>query len=159
MNRNLLFTGAILVVGLVYLAMALQMPRGTVAYPGPGFYPTAVGAFLVLTAAFCFGRAVLQALREQSTATPIIPALSAAQGNSKSTLQLLGLLVLYVGALPYLGFLPAIFAFLLLAMRTFGYRKWGRSLLITAVIVAVSWVTFVYWLKVPLPRGLLDDYL
>jgi hypothetical protein len=156
MNRNLLFTGSILVVGLVYLAMALQMPRGTIAYPGPGFYPSVVGVFLVLTAAYCFGRAVLQAWTERSAEAPRPPDEA---GATKPTLQLLGLLVLYAGALPYLGFVPAIFAFLLLAMRTFGYRNWARSVLVTAIIVAISWVTFVYWLKVPLPRGLLDDYM
>lgn len=156
MNRNVLFTGSILAVGLVYLAMALQMPRGSIAYPGPGFYPSAIGVFLVVCAAFCFCKAVIEARREQSAAA--IPS-HAEKGNTRATLQLLGLLVVYVAALPHIGFLLAIPVFLLLSMRVFGYRHWARSVLITAVIVAIAWAVFIYWLKVPLPRGFLGDYL
>jgi putative tricarboxylic transport membrane protein len=155
MNRNVLFTGAILVVGVVYLAMALQMPRGSIAFPGPGFYPSGVGLFLVVTAGFCFGRALLRARKEAAA----VPASSAPKRVVTPTLQLLALLVLYASSLPYLGFLPAIFLFLLCAMRIFGYRHWGRSVLITGVIVAVSYITFVYWLSVPLPRGVLGEYM
>jgi hypothetical protein len=53
----------------------------------------------------------------------------------------------------------AVSVLLLLAMRIFGYRRWLRGVLITALIVAVSYVTFVYWLSVPLPRGFLGEYL
>jgi len=48
--------------------------------------------------------------------------------------------------------------FLLVAIRIFGFRKWsppwdgGR-------LTAVAYVTFVIWLKVPLPLGILDDVL
>jgi hypothetical protein len=155
MNRNVLFTGAIFAVGVVYLAMALQMPRGSFVFPGPGFYPSVVGVFMVVTAGFCFGRALLRAKKE----TSVMRQSSAPKPSITPTLQLLALMVLYVGSLPYLGFLPAIFLFLLGAMRIFGYRHWGRGLLITSVIVAVSYITFVHWLSVPLPRGFLGEYM
>jgi putative tricarboxylic transport membrane protein len=162
MNKNVLFTGTILVVGVIYWVMALQMPLGSIAYPGPGFYPSAVGGFLIVTAAVCFGIALVGAKKEKPATASSAPEPSKPSYKKLAvspTMQLLALLVFYAGSLPYLGFPLAVSVLLLLAMRIFGYRRWLRSVLITALIVAVSYVTFVYWLSVPLPRGFLGEYL
>jgi putative tricarboxylic transport membrane protein len=162
MNKNLLFTGTILVIGVIYWIMALQMPRGSIAYPGPGFYPIVVGGFLVVTAAVCFGISLFQAKKEKAEMTSGTPEPSKPVDKALAvppTMQLLALLVFYAGSLPYLGFPLAVSVLLLLAMRIFGYRRWLRGVLITALILAVSYVTFVYWLSVPLPRGFLGEYL
>jgi putative tricarboxylic transport membrane protein len=159
MNKNVVFTGVILVVGFVYLATAIQMPRGSIAYPGPGFYPSVVGVFLVLTAAVCFGIALLQARKDRSAAAPAAPEAGNTKRIGTPTIQLLALLVFYAGSLPYLGFLPAIAVFLLLSMRIFGYRDWARSIVIAILVAGASYMVFVHWLSVPLPRGFLGDYL
>jgi hypothetical protein len=158
MNKNVLFTGAILVVGLVYLATAIQMPRGSIAYPGPGFYPSVVGVFLVLTAAVCFGIALSQARKNRSAAAPA-PEARNTKRIGTPTIQLLALLVFYAGSLPYLGFLLAIAVFLLLSMRIFGYQNWARSIVIAILVAGASYMVFVHLLSVPLPRGFLGDYL
>jgi hypothetical protein len=41
----------------------------------------------------------------------------------------------------------------------FGYRKWLPALGIATVLTVISYLTFVLWLKVPLPLGLLSDLL
>ena len=46
------------------------MPRGTLAYPGPGFAPVLVGAFLIATALGC----LVQELRPRSRAAAPAPA-------------------------------------------------------------------------------------
>jgi putative tricarboxylic transport membrane protein len=159
MNKNVLFTGTVLAVGLVYLAMAVQMPRGSIAYPGPGFYPSIVGMFLVLTAAVCFGIALLDARKERSAAAPVVAEPGDTKRIGAPTIQLLALLVFYAGSLPYIGFLLGISIFLLLSMRIFGYQNWARSIAITMLIAGASYMVFVHWLSVPLPRGFLGDYL
>lgn len=160
--KHVLFTATMLAVAVGYLALALQMPRGSLAFPGPGFYPTIVGVFMVLASGVSCALAVFR-LRKERLALAA-PGAVAAGGDARTTtlapvLQLLALLLLYIYALPYVGFLPAISIFLLLAMRIFGYRNWPKGLLFTGIMVAASYLVFVHWLAVALPRGLLDDYL
>lgn len=66
----------------------------------------------------------------------------------------LGLLVLYVGALPWLGFLPATAVFVLALLRFIGTFAWPTALALTAVIALASHVVFKHWLGMPLPAGL-----
>lgn len=80
--------------------------------------------------------------------------------NQRSkTLLLITLLLFYVLTLNSLGFLLAISIFMILSIRIFGYRRWLPSLGITIAIVAISYLSFVVWLKVPLPQGILGDLL
>ena len=69
------------------------------------------------------------------------------------------LMIGYILALKPLGFLIAICAFLVVAIRIFGYRRWVPALAMAAVIAAISYVSFVLWLKVPLPLGILEEVL
>jgi hypothetical protein len=75
----------------------------------------------------------------------------------RKTMQLLALLVFYALTLKYLGFLLAIFIFMLASIRIFGYRRWWPSLGITAIIAAVSHLSFAVCLNVPLPQGIPGD--
>lgn len=156
-NREAIFAGFILLVGVIYEVMALRMPRGNIAYPGPGFYPMLVGIFLILTAGSCWvwllarGRSIRlgpgSGQAEEKSPGP-------GMNSFRKTMLLLGLLVFYAFTLKYLGFLLAIFIFMLASIRIFGYRRWWPSLGTTAMIVAVSHLTFVVWLNVPLPQGI-----
>jgi hypothetical protein len=62
-------------------------------------------------------------------------------------------------ALKPLGFPVAIFLFVLTAMRIFGYRRWLPALAVTAGLAAFSYATFILWLKVPLPMGIVGELL
>jgi ABC-type nickel/cobalt efflux system permease component RcnA len=62
-------------------------------------------------------------------------------------------LVAYVAALPYLGFLPATALFVLVLLRSLGTYSWGRTLVLAAVMAVVSHVVFIHWLGMPLPAG------
>jgi len=148
------FAALILALGIGYEVMALGMPGGKLAYPGPGFFPAIVGLFLTLAAAGC----LVQALRLPRTAGEPAPASGAPRRTGRAGLLLL-LLVAYGVALKPLGFLPAIFVFVLAAMRIFGYRRRLAALLLAAGLAAFSYVTFILWLKVPLPMGIVGELL
>jgi hypothetical protein len=45
------------------------------------------------------------------------------------------------------------------SIRVFGYRKWLPTVGIAAALTVVSYLTFVTWLKVPIPLGILSDIL
>ena len=160
-NADALLAGFVLLIGIGYAGMAWWMPRGNIAYPGPGFFPVLVGLFMILTAAGC----LVQALSAGKTKdpSPVGDKPEAQAGltapSAGKAWGLLGLLVAYALFLKSLGFLIAIFLFLLASIRIFGYRRWLPSLGITAAIAAISYVSFVIWLKVPLPLGILGDIL
>ncbi|MHB8771871.1 MAG: tripartite tricarboxylate transporter TctB family protein [Syntrophales bacterium] len=157
---SVVFAGLILAVGLVYAIMALNMPLGRLSYPGPGLFPMIVGVFLVATALGCLIQEILSRKKrgEGPSASPPPDRASAAppQRNVQKTFHLMALMVGYALALKPLGFLICIFAFLIVAIRIFGYRRWVPALAMAAVIAGISYVTFVLWLKVPLPPGILE---
>ncbi|MBI5068604.1 MAG: tripartite tricarboxylate transporter TctB family protein [Deltaproteobacteria bacterium] len=155
------FSGVVLLVGLVYGGMALRMPRGSLAYPGPGLFPLAVGALLVATSLGCLAQE-LRAWRRGRSAAPAPPSAApeaAPERDRARTVALTALLAGYVLLLKTLGFPLAICAFLAAAIRIFGYRRWAVTLAVALLVTACSYVAFVHWLKVPLPMGLLEDIL
>jgi putative tricarboxylic transport membrane protein len=159
---SVVFAGLILAVGLVYGLMALNMPRGRLSYPGPGLFPMVVGVFLVATALGCLLQEVLPRKRSADpTASPLPDRDSAAppRRSVHKTIQLIALMIGYALALKPLGFLASICVFLVVAIRIFGYRRWVPALAMAAVIAGISYVSFVLWLKVPLPLGILGEVL
>ena len=155
-----LFAGLFLAAGIVYEVMALRMPLGRIGQTGPGYFPVIVGALLILTAAAC----LIQAL---ATGRPGSPAEEAAEDAAPAqsarqtgkTWHLLIFLVLYVLALQPVGFPIALTVFLMASIWVFGYRKWLPVAGIAVALTVISYLTFIVWLKVPLPLGILSDLL
>jgi putative tricarboxylic transport membrane protein len=160
---SVLFAGVMLAVGLVYGIMALNMPRGRLAYPGPGLFPVIIGIFLVATALGCLIQEILSRKKrgERPAASPLPDRGSSAAPprNVQKTFQLMALMIIYALLLKPLGFLICICVFLIVAIRIFGYRRWVPALAMAVAIAGVSYVSFVLWLKVPLPMGILDAFL
>ncbi|MCX5823787.1 MAG: tripartite tricarboxylate transporter TctB family protein [Deltaproteobacteria bacterium] len=160
---SVVFAGLILAVGLVYEIMALNMPRGRLSYPGPGLFPMIIGLFLIATALGCLLQEILPRKKtgEGPSASPLPSQDSAApEGrNVIKTFQLMALMIGYTLVLKTLGFLISICAFLVVAIRIFGYRRWVPALAMAAVIAGISYVSFVLWLKVPLPLGIFEEIL
>jgi len=147
------FAGFLVVLAALYAGTALRMPRGDLTYPGPGFFPAAVGIFFVLAALGCLAQAVL------SRPSPAPASEGATNRLAAGTVQLLVGLVCYGVLLRWLGFPVAILLFSVLAIRIFGYRRWLPVGIIALLLTAVSYVVFVLWLKVPLPMGLVGALL
>jgi hypothetical protein len=152
---DLWFSGFVLLVAVGYEGMALWMPRGSLKFPGPGYYPMLVGAFLILTSLGC----VIQALLTHRSPEATAPAPAASGRKVERTVVLVGLLAAYGLLLKPVGFPVAILLFLLAAIRVFGYRRWPVIIGIALGLTVVSYLTFVTWLKVPLPLGLVGDLL
>ena len=157
---GVLFPALMIAVGLVYEIMAIQMPRGSFAQPGPGLYPMIVGVFLIITSCGCLLRGWLTLRRAHGILpAPLQPGSEAPCTDFVKTIQLMALMVAYVLAVPAVGFPIAIFTFLVVAIRLFGYRKWAPAAAMALIIAVVSYVSFVLWLKVPLPLGIFEDVL
>jgi hypothetical protein len=117
----------------------MNMPRGSLAYPGPGFFPTIIGAFLIVTALGGVLQEILSRNKPPQPAPLPLPGIDAAPGERhvEKTLQLIALI----------------------AIRIFGHRNWLAACAMSAVIAGVSYAAFVLWLKVPLPVGVLEPIL
>jgi len=151
-----------LAVGLVYETMALSMPRGNLAYPGPGLFPMIIGAFMIAMALGCLLQEIVPRMREKKPEASSLPSADPADSEERNvakTFQLTALMIAYILVLKPLGFPIAICAFLVVAIRIFGYRKWLPTLAMAAIIAAISYVSFVLWLSVPLPMGILEEIL
>jgi putative tricarboxylic transport membrane protein len=138
------------------------MPRGTLAYPGPGLFPMIIGVFMVATALGCLLQEIVPRMRENKPEASSPPGADGAdpeERNVAKTFQLIALMIAYILVLKPVGFPIAICAFLVLAIRIFGYRKWLPTLAMAAIIAGISYVSFVLWLAVPLPMGILEDLL
>jgi hypothetical protein len=156
------FAASMLAIGVVYETMGLKMPRGNLAYPGPGLFPTIIGVFLIATALACVIQELVSRKKSPERSAPLVPrdpASAPATRHIAKTFQLMALLVAYTFALKPLGFPLAIAAFVAVAIRVFGYRKLLPTLAMAGIIAGVSYVSFVVWLKVPLPVGLLEPLL
>jgi hypothetical protein len=159
---SIVFAAVMLAVGVIYETMALGMPRGNLAYPGPGLFPMVIGAFMIAMALGCLVQEFLpgkQAKLPAASPAPIEEPAAPEERDVMKTVQLTALMIAYIFALKPLGFPIAICIFLAIAIRIFGYRKWLPALAMAAVITAVSYVSFVVWLAVPLPMGILEDIL
>jgi putative tricarboxylic transport membrane protein len=156
---SLLFPGVMLAVAVVYEIMALNMPRGTITYPGPGFFPMAVGVFLIATVLGCLLQEILKRKPDPSPDSPVAGEAVSVGRYFGKTFQLTALMIGYILALTPLGFPIAICIFMVISIRIFGSRHWVFAVVIAAVITVVSYISFVLWLKVPLPLGILEQIL
>ena len=81
------FAGQMLAVGLVYGSMALSMPRGSLAYPGPGLFPMAIGVFLVVTALGCLLQEILPRMRGKHPAASVVPDAAPAEAEERNVVK------------------------------------------------------------------------
>jgi putative tricarboxylic transport membrane protein len=144
MTRERVWALGFLVASGAYLAAALGFPVGSVARPGPGFFPVGVGVFLCLAAA---ALAVATGRRPRLAAADVTPA--ARVRVATTVLGLVGFCLL----LPWAGYPASAFAFVALLLRRLGDARWPGTLVIAALSALVSYYAFGVLLGVPLPRG------
>jgi putative tricarboxylic transport membrane protein len=137
---------ALLVTAVVYLTMAVRLPFGAIAKPGPGFYPVIVAVFAIVVATAATALAFRRA-----------PEAGAAVGRSDavargrvliSTAALIGFCL----GMPWIGYPAAAFLFVTIVLRSLGGR-WSTAWLTGALGSVGSYGLFAGLLGVPLPRG------
>jgi putative tricarboxylic transport membrane protein len=122
---------------------------------GPGFMPFAAGVLLVV-----FG--VVIGVEAALGRVPSRPpqnmqegdAEGDEEGSGRTVAVAFGLMLVTVLLIPVLGFLLS-FGLLILALVTFVEREgWLRGILLSVSAIAVTWLTFVVLLEIPLPPGI-----
>lgn len=134
--------------GSIYAAVGLGV--GTPGQPGSGFVPLTAGAFICVMAVLVF----LQSFQLGQHARRGLASLW--QGVLWRRSLAVGVLTLaYILALETLGFTLTGFLLLVVIMRGLERISWQKTLVISIVTLAVSYVVFKIFLKATLPTGML----
>ncbi len=141
-NGEIAVAAALAVVGLFFVWQASLLPFGSVALPGPGFFPLALG--------------VLLALASLGTALRVLRSPGAEQGPfghrevvlTFAALLCVPLLFERLGAVATLGL------FIAVAVIVIGRTAWWRAATGAVIGVIAAWYFFKQLLGVQLPPGI-----
>jgi putative tricarboxylic transport membrane protein len=137
-------------LGAAVVALAGRLAPGTdTGGPGAGFLPALLGVVLV-------GLGAAVALRRAPPAAPgATGAGAAARGGMGRAAWTVAAAAAYVALLEPLGFVLATVPFLLLLLVLHGERRWPVALAVALAATGATYALFGFWLRVPLPEGLL----
>ncbi len=138
---------AVLTASLVLFGLTLGLKGNPMVPIGPGFYPRIVLGVTALLSAWL----VLSSLLSRGKVAPV-PAI-----DYRMVAAMFALFGLYAGALPFLGFRVATFAYVAAVNALLdppgSARAWARAALVGLVTSAATYVVFERYLLVLLPRG------
>ena len=148
MNKDEVAGGILIFLfGAVTSYFSMRMPIGSFRAAGSGLFPLCLGILLmVLSGAFVLG--ILQKEGGKREAKS-----SEATGSTRQVISFLGTIVLAILLFRYIGYPLMSFLLLLGLLRTLGMKKWAWNVLLSFVSAGVSYILFVQWLKIPLPKG------
>lgn len=147
-GRELAAAAVLLAFGLFAVTQARGLRFGTVAAPGPGFFP------LCLSAALCVvGIGLLVRARRLAPAGAPAPRVAVRRFAVAGTL---GALLAYALVLERLGFLLATFLLLGFFFKALQRQSWLVVVSGSLAGALLSWLVFKIWLGVNLPGGLLS---
>ena len=138
-----LIAGALVLMSGYAIWVAWGMPAGTVALPGPGFFPIWLAGLLGVT---CIVLLTRMALR------PGLDAESVSLGHGYVVLTLLALAAAAL-VFEWLGFLPTMSLFLLILFRAFSTLGWIRAAVAAVATAGLTYLIFDRFLGVSLPGG------
>ena len=138
-------------IGALYLAAAflISEPEGGYAAVGPRAFPIGIGIALVAVSLWIFFRGNEVAGASATHAPPAAPA------DWRAAAPSVLLFLAYIVLLEPVGYLLTTTAFVALAARLLGSRRWGRDLLASLVVAATVHALFSLLLGLRLPPGLL----
>ena len=149
-RRDLGAAAVLLAFGLFALTQARGLRFGTVAAPGPGFFPLCLAGALCLTSLALLVSAWRTAPGGTSDATA-----SAVGGQRFVMVGTLAALLVYALVLEWLGFLLATFGLLVFFFKALQHQRWLVAVGGAVATALVSHLVFKVWLGVNLPSGLL----
>ncbi|NBE95028.1 MULTISPECIES: tripartite tricarboxylate transporter TctB family protein [unclassified Nonomuraea] len=151
--------GSLLVLGLLYGALALDEGLGTMADSGAGFFPFVVALVLVAASAVV----LLQSRRRTpgGLTPPADDEKAEAEGEGDGEVRwwriagvlAAALLVPAVG--DTVGMITTLAISLVLMAKVMGVSRWSSAVIFGFSFGAATWLVFVRWLAVPLPAGML----
>lgn len=151
-GARILFGIVSLMVAVGYLVMALGMPQGSRAQPGPGMWPVAVGAAWLVISLIVILEAALSSQVEGALDLPI-------GVYRRDAIIFFAATVAYVILMPLLGQYISSSLYCITLVKSLSRLPWWRVLVYALVMaLGVSWV-FLNLLQIRLPEGLIFDLI
>jgi len=119
--------------------------------PRPGYFPFYIGLLICISATVNFVRALLIAPDKNKTFVHV--------GQLKLVLTVLIPTAIYAFLVTWIGIYVSSILFIGFFMRWLGKYVWWKVAAVSVVTVAVFYVVFEMWFKVPLPKGPLESFL
>jgi len=143
--------GAILLFlfGCCTMILSLGMPLGTFRMAGTGLFPFCLGILLMVLSSFFLLRLYFQSLKKMEEKKQSAPV----SGSPKPLVLFLGTMVMATLFFNRLGYPLVSFLLMMALLRILGMKRWGLNSLISVVTAIGSYLLFVQWLQIPLPKG------
>jgi len=119
--------------------------------PKPGYFPFYVALIMAAAALVNLVRA---AMVRPDKNRPFVLA-----GQLRMVLTVLVPTAIYAAAITWIGIYASSIVFIAFFMRRLGKYAWWKVALVSFGVVAVFYVIFETWFKVPLPKGPLEGFL
>jgi len=150
----------IVLFGVGSLLYGLQYPFDTWGNPGPAVFPFMATAVLLLIAGWNLVRDFVKPAPvtgdEESSAPRESLRESFGSGSGRSKVfVMIGVFVLYILLIRWVGFFVSNFFFVIVASRLIGARNWRGPLALSAGVNLFCYLLFDLWLKISFPRGML----
>lgn len=140
LNSRVILPSSTLILGIIWVVMGfIKYKWWTEKGPGSGFFPIIVGAILA-------GISVMAIINERHEEEPHY-----IMGNLYPLLAAVGILL----AAMIIGFFPALIIFVFSWLKYFEKYSLRFSLLTSGITVISLYGTFVLWLRVPFPMGII----
>ena len=133
---------AFILFGAAVIALSGDLPVGQLSMPGSGFLPNIVAVLTIV-----FGLALIARGRESP------PFSDVSWGDGKHALMVTAITALSVALYTYLGFIITMIAMMVALLVSIERRNPFYALGYSAGIVLLTYVSFEYLLKTPLPES------
>ncbi len=132
------------IASILIMVLSVSYDLGTIAQPGPGLYPFAVGLFILPFSVLLF-----------------IGSLKRETGGSILSLRetgvfmaFIGILLFWILAMPYLGYVAVTLIATFALSKVMKLEGWLKPLILAAGTALFIYYLFDVWLYVDLPRGM-----
>lgn len=133
--------------GIFIAFESFKLPLGRFDLPKSGFFPFG----LALTLLFLSGILLIQTLKKGRVKEYLVFG----EGKRRMVITIAAMLA-YVFFLNHLGYMISTFLIMVLILKGIEKQKWRTTLLISLLSVVISYVSFSWWLGIPLPKGILQ---
>ncbi len=149
-NRDEIIPGIVIFIfGAITVFFSLKMPLGTFRMAGTGMFPLCLGILLMILSGIFILKIFSPAKKEQGNKqTPV--------ESSESPIQMglfFGAMVLAALFFNQLGYPLTSLLLMLALLKILGIKSWVQNVLVSVVSAAGSYILFVKWLDIPMPKG------
>ena len=149
MNRHeAIGAGVLFVFGAATTVLSLSLSMGTFRNAGSGMFPFCLGLLLmILSILFLLNLYLKRAKRSEQKLMRDEPV------SARQLLLFFGAIVLATLLFSRLGYPLMCFLLLLALLRVLGMKRWSGILLLSFATAVATYLLFVQWLQIPLPKG------